>query len=93
EQGMLTALLNSRFKELEFASDLLHQEAELQLVSSNSLLTRIFQNNVVYVDEVANYLALPQYLTIPATSTLSERLFNEAGNVMTLKRIQMLPNT
>ena len=80
KQGMLAALLDPRFKELEFASNTLRiktqeqlrdayqdakdltdkdQEAELQLVSSNSLLMRMFQNNVIH-DEVASYLALPK---------------------------------
>jgi len=141
EQGMLAALLDPRFKELEFASDLLrintheqlknayqdmrnqsdeNQDAGLQPVSSNSLLARMFQNNSIHVDEVASYLALPKvhpddcpllwwktnktrfsvlsklarkYLAIPATSTPSERLFSEAGNVMTIKRTQLAPNT
>jgi len=79
---MLAALLDPRFKELEFASYLMRikvqdqlknayqemrnltnenedQEAELQPVSSNSLLARMFQNNSIHVDEVANYLTLP----------------------------------
>ncbi|CAG8507341.1 9644_t:CDS:1, partial [Rhizophagus irregularis] len=95
-----------------------NQEVELQSVSSNSLLARIFQDNVTHV-KVANYLALPKihhddcpltwwktnktrflvlsklarkYLAIPATSTLSEKLFSEAGNVMTIKRTQLAPN-
>jgi hypothetical protein len=33
------------------------------------------------------------YLAIPATSTPTERLFSEAGNVMTVKRTQLAPNT
>ena len=33
-----------------------------------------------------------KYLAIPATSTLSERLFSEAGNVMIIKRTQLAPN-
>ena len=139
---MLAALLDPRFKELEFASDLMRikvqdqlknayqemrnltnededQEAELQPVSSNSLLARMFENNAVHADEVTSYLALPKihhddcplmwwktnktrfpvlsklarkYLAVPATSTPSERLFSEAGNVMTIKRTQLAPN-
>jgi hypothetical protein len=138
EQGMLAALLDPRFKDLEFASESLRartheqlkrayqdtrtnedQESEFRPVSSNSLLARMFQNNYVIVDEVANYLALPKahpddcpllwwktltvrfpvlsklarkYLAIPATSTPSERLFSEAGNIMTIKRTQLSPN-
>ena len=33
------------------------------------------------------------YLVIPATSTPTERLFSEAGNVMTIKRTQLASNT
>jgi len=33
-----------------------------------------------------------KYLAVPATSTPSERLFSEAGNVMTIKRTQLAPN-
>ena len=95
------------------------QETESRPTSSNSLLARMFQNNHIGIDEVANYLALPEihsddcpllwwkinktrfpvlsklarkYLAIPATSTLSERLFSEAGNIMTIKRTQLAPN-
>ena len=95
------------------------QEVESQPVPSNSLLARMFQNDAINVDEVANYLALPKihhddcplkwwrinktrfpvlsklarkYLAIPATSTPCERLFSEAGNVMTIKRTQLAPN-
>lgn len=141
EQGMLAALLDPRFKDLEFASETLRlqtheqlkdayknmkiltnesQEAESRPTSSNSLLARMFKNSHTYVDEVTNYLALPKihlddcpllwwktnkarfpilsklarkYLAIPATSTPSERLFSEAGNVVTIKRTQLLPNT
>ncbi len=141
EQGMLAALLDPRFKDLEFASEILRmrtheqlkdayqdmknltnedQEAESRPVSSNSLLARMFQNNYIHVDEVTNYLTMPKihfddcpllwwktnqtrfpilsklarmYLAIPATSTPSERLFSEAGNVMTIKRTQLAPNT
>jgi len=32
-------------------------------------------------------------LAIPTTSTPSERLFSEAGNVMTIKRTQLALNT
>jgi hypothetical protein len=80
----------------------------------------MFQNNIIHVDEVASYLALPKvhpddcpllwwknnktrfpilsklarkYLAISASSTPSERLFSEAGNVMTIKRTQMTSNT
>ncbi|CAG8637895.1 11554_t:CDS:2, partial [Diversispora eburnea] len=61
----------------------------------------MFQNNVIHVDEVTSYLALlkvhpdnsRKYLAISTTSTSSERLFSEAGNVMTIKRTQMVSNT
>ena len=140
EQGMLAALLDSRFKELEFASESLrnityeqlkvvyqdmknlteeNQEIEFRPISSNSLLARMFQNDSIRVDEMSNYLALPKihfddcpllwwknnsarfpvlsklakkYLAIPATSTPSERLFSEAGNVMSIKRTQLALN-
>jgi hypothetical protein len=137
---MLAALLDPRFKDLEFASESLRtetheqlknayqnmknlteedQEAELRPTSSNLLLARMFQNSYNRVDEVTSYLILPEihlddcpllwwktnktrfsilsklarkYLAIPATSTPSERLFSEAGNIMTIKRIQLVPN-
>ncbi len=34
------------------------QETEFRPTSSNSLLARMFQNNHICIDEVANYLAL-----------------------------------
>ncbi|CAB4386300.1 unnamed protein product [Rhizophagus irregularis] len=37
-----------------------NQEVKLQPVSLNSLLARIFQDNITHVDKVANYLALPK---------------------------------
>ncbi len=135
EQGMLAALLDPRFKDLDFTSEILrirtheqlkdayqnmknltnneNQEAENRPTSSNSLLARMFQNSYNHVNEVTNYLAIPKihlddcpllwwkanktrfpvlsklakmYLAIPATSTPSERLFSEAGNIMTIKR-------
>src|SRR3990170_5803446 len=36
------------------------QETESRPTSSNSLLARMFQNNHIGIDEVANYLALPE---------------------------------
>ncbi|CAB5383759.1 unnamed protein product [Rhizophagus irregularis] len=111
--------LKSAYQEMKNLTSNEDQESELQPVSSNSLLVRMFQNDAISIDEVANYLALPKihhddcpltwwrinktrfpvlsklarkYLAIPATSTLSERLFSEAGNVMTIKRTQLAPN-
>jgi len=140
EHGMLAALLDPRFKDLEFASEEIriktleqfkkayqdiknltndNQEIECNLVKSNSFLARMFQNNN-NIEEVDNYLALPKihfedcpllwwknnasrfptlsklakkYLAIPATSTSSERLFSQAGNIMTVKRTQLTANT
>src|SRR5436305_5334253 len=77
---MLAALLDPRFKRLEFASESLRNitheqlknvyqnikslteenQAESRPTSSNSLLARMFQNNYICEDEVANYLALPK---------------------------------
>ncbi len=36
------------------------QESEIESVSSNSLLARIFQNNSIHIDEIVSYLALPK---------------------------------
>ncbi len=36
------------------------QESEIESVSSNSLLARIFQNNSIHIDKIASYLALPK---------------------------------
>lgn len=136
EHGMLATLLDPRFKDLEFASEVVrtktleqikkayqdinnlannNQEIECSLVKSNSFLARMFQNSN-NLDEVDNYLASPKihfencplswwknnesrfpilsklakkYLAIPATSTSSERLFSQAGNIMTIKRTQL----
>jgi hypothetical protein len=34
-----------------------------------------------------------KYLAIPATSASSEKLFSDAGNVMTVRRTNLLPST
>lgn len=111
--------LKSAYQEMKNLTSNEDQESELQPVSSNSLLARMFQNDAISIDEVANYLALPKihhddcpltwwrinktrfpvlsklarkYLAIPATSTPNERLFSEAGNIMTIKKTQLAPN-
>ena len=37
-----------------------NQEIEFRPISSNLLLARMFQNDSIHVDEVANYLTLPK---------------------------------
>ncbi|CAI2186287.1 18095_t:CDS:2 [Funneliformis geosporum] len=83
-----------------------------------TLMARLSQSNVVVVDEVEEYLQLPEislrldplawwnekkesfpilsglarkYLAVSATSTASERLFSDAGNLLTNKRTRIRP--
>ncbi|CAG8616725.1 13011_t:CDS:1, partial [Cetraspora pellucida] len=50
-----------------------------------------WKNNQSHFPVLA-YLAR-KYLAILATSTPSERLFSEAGNIMSIKRVNLLPIT
>lgn len=83
-----------------------------------TLMARLSKSNVVAINEVEEYLQLPEisldlnplmwwstkkenfpilsglarkYLAVSATSTASERLFSDAGNLLTNKRTRMKP--
>ena len=88
------------------------------LAKKKTLMARLTKDNVVALNEVGEYLQLPEipldsnplawwnekndkfpilshlarkYLAVSATSTASERLFSDAGNLLTNKRTRMKP--
>ena len=87
-------------------------------IKRKTLMARLSKPNVVVINEVDEYLQLPEialdlnpliwwnekkesfpilsglarkYLAVSATSTASERLFSDAGNLLTNKRTRMKP--
>ena len=56
--------------------------------SGLALLGLLLTSNVFWFTELAK-----KYLAIPATLAASERLFSDAGNVMTVRRTNLLPST
>jgi len=140
KEGMISALLDPRTKNLNFISsfekeevisslrneyqlfyesdDYINIQQSTDLEIGNSLLAEMFAESQVVDNKVNEYLSMPQislkndpfkwwagnqdrfpilsrlakkYLSISATSTSSERLFSQAGNIMTAKRTQLNP--
>ncbi|CAB4484321.1 unnamed protein product [Rhizophagus irregularis] len=149
--ALISPILDSRFKSLDFTSSIQKSHTEQQLrtlfeqeknnqkntpdasgtsdssstsgassiFKRKSLMERLIKDNVVALDEVGEYLQLNEipfasdpliwwsgkqdkfpilrnlaqkYLAVSATSTASERLFSDTGNLLTNKRTRMKPS-
>ncbi|CAG8563406.1 29500_t:CDS:2, partial [Racocetra persica] len=63
------------------------------LQSTSKLLATMFRPNNAQIDEISDYIGIPEISYDQSTSTPSERLFSEAGNIMSIKRTSLLPIT
>ena len=70
----------------EIESYMMIEEADVDICSFKWWASQA--SNFPILSELAK-----KYLAIPATSAASERLFSDAGNVMTVRRTNLLPST
>ncbi|CAG8552634.1 25253_t:CDS:2, partial [Racocetra persica] len=91
DEGILAALLDPRLK---YQTNTL--PIKQPLPSTSKLLASMYRSSNAQMDEISDYIGMPEISydqSILATSTPSERLFSDAGNIMSVKRTNLLPIT